>query len=299
MNVLVVHDYGPFGRILLERLRATSLQVSPLLVSQPATVDLSALESWVPDDTHIIVNALWLADPEAAERDPEGTHRAAYSLPVALAEFASDKGMALVQLSSCYVFDGRKQNGYIASNPGQPVNELGKWQWESEQALRMLLPRHIILRTGWSLNRFIRKVQASTGANDTLCLPGQCVGQPVSMKDLARVIAAVVQQLDCGAEVWGTYQYAGAEKISLHELGLAIAGLPGIPEDLHVVDKMPRWGALEPQNTTLICTKIRNTFGIKQLPWRSGLVDELSMLKAEPAPAENGATDTLGGSTPG
>ncbi|MBQ0748058.1 MAG: sugar nucleotide-binding protein [Marinobacter sp.] len=281
MHVLVVHDYSPLGKVLLERLRETSLNVSPLLVSDPAGANLSALESWIPEDTDLIVNALWLADPEAAELDPEGTHRAAFSLPVAIAEFARDRGIALFQLSSCYVFDGRKQSGYIASNPGHPVNELGNWQWECEQALRTLLPRHIILRTGWSLSRFIRKVQASTASAEALALPGRCVGQPVSVRDLARVITAVIQQLDCGAEVWGTFQYAGAEEISLYELGLAIAGLPGIPESLHVVDNMPAWGALEPPNTTLICTKIRNTFGIKQFPWRSGLVEELAILRSE------------------
>ncbi len=279
MHVLVVHDYGPLGKILLERLRETHLQVSPLLVSDPSNADLNALENWIPEDTDLIVNALWMADPEIAENDPEGAHMAAFSLPVAMAEFARDRGMALFQLSSCYVFDGRKQSGYITSNPGQPVNELGNWQWECEQALRTLLPRHIILRTGWSLARFIRKVQVSTAAGEVLSLPGRCRGQPVAVRDLARVIEAVVLQLDCGAEVWGTYQYAGAEEINLYELGLAIAGLPGIPEDIRVVDEVPEWGHLEPVNTTLICTKIRNTFGIKQLPWRSGLVDELAMLK--------------------
>lgn len=279
MHVLVVHDYGPLGKVLLERLRETHLQVSPLLVSDPANVDLDALENWIPEDTDLIVNALWMADPEVAEKDPEGVHMAAFSLPVAMAEFARDRGIALFQLSSCYVFDGRKQSGYIASNPGQPVNELGNWQWECEQALRTLLPRHIILRTGWSLARFIRKVQASTAAGEVLSLPGRCRGQPVAVRDLARVMEAVVLQVDCGAEVWGTYQYAGAEEINLYELGLAIAGLPGIPEGIRVVDEVPEWGHLEPVNTTLVCTKIRNTFGIKQLPWRSGLVDELTMLK--------------------
>lgn len=279
MHVLVVHDYGPLGKVLLERLRATHLQVSPLLVSDPCNAGLDALENWIPEDTDLIVNALWMCDPEVAEKSPEDTHIAAFSLPVAMAEFARDRGMAMLQLSSCYVFDGRKQSGYITSNPGQPVNELGNWQWECEQALRTLLPRHIILRTGWSLARFIRKVQASTAAGDVLSLPGRCRGQPVAVRDLARVIAAVVLQLDCGAEVWGTYQYAGAEEINLYELGLAIAGLPGIPEGLRVVDEVPEWGHLEPANTTLICTKIRNTFGIKQTPWRSSLVDESTMLK--------------------
>ncbi|MGF2736461.1 sugar nucleotide-binding protein [Marinobacter sp. DUT-1] len=279
MHVLVVHDYGPLGKVLLERLRETHLQISPLLVSDAASADLNALDNWIPEDTDLIVNALWLADPEVAQKAPEDTHKAAFSLPVAMAEHAREHGIALFQLSSCYVFDGRKQSGYITSNPGQPMNELGNWQWECEQALRSLLPRHIILRTGWSLVRFIRKVQASTAAGETLSLPGRCRGQPVAVKDLARVMTAVILQLDCGAEVWGTYQYAGAEEINLYELGLAIAGLPGIPEGIRVVDEVPDWGHLEPVNTTMICTKIRNTFGIKQQPWRSGLVEELAMLK--------------------
>lgn len=281
MHVLVVHDYGPLGKVLLERLRKTHLQVSPLLISDPANVHLDALESWIPDDTDLIVNALWMVDPERAEANREATHQAAFSLPLALGEYARDKQMALLQLSSCYVFDGRKQSAYIASNPGQPMNELGRWQWECEQALRTVLPMHIVLRTGWSLSRFVQKVQKSTMGREDLFLPGRCHGQPVAVQDLARVITAIVLQVDCGAEAWGTYQYAGAEEINLYELGLAITGLPGIPEGIRIVDKVPTWGHLEPVNTTMVCSKIRNTFGIKQLPWRTWLSEEVALLKAE------------------
>ncbi|MBR9869724.1 MAG: sugar nucleotide-binding protein [Gammaproteobacteria bacterium] len=284
MHVLVVHDYGPLGRVLLDRLRASHLRVSPLLISDPARVDLHALASWIPDDTDLIVNALWLGDPEQAEADREATHEAAFSLPLALAGHALERGMAMLQLSSCYVFDGRKQDAYIASNPGQPINELGRWQWECEQALRSQLPRHIILRAGWSLARIAKKVYENSANTDALPLPGRCLGQPVAVKDLARVMAAIIMQLDCGAEAWGTYQYAGAEEISLYELGLAIADMPGIPEGIRVVDETPEWGHLEPVNTTMVCTKIRNTFGIKQLPWRRWLEEEFLMVTAAEKP---------------
>ncbi|MBZ0334379.1 SDR family oxidoreductase [Marinobacter sp. AL4B] len=290
MHVLVVHDYGLLGRVLLDRLRASHLRVSPLLISDPAKVDLHALASWIPNDTDLIVNALWLGDPELAEADREAAHEAAFSLPLALAGHALERGMAMLQLSSCYVFDGRKQDAYIASNPGQPINELGRWQWECEQALRSQLPRHIILRTGWSLARIAKKVYENSANAESLPLPGRCHGQPVAVKDLARVMAAIIMQLDCGAEVWGTYQYAGAEEISLYELGLAIADMPGIPEGIRVVDEMPGWGCLEPVNTTMVCTKIRNTFGIKQLPWRRWLEEEFltatAAAKAENEPAQ-------------
>ena len=275
MHVLVVHDYGPLGKVLLERLRETHLKVSPLLVSDPAKASITALDSWVPEDTDLIVNALWLDDPEKAEQNPELAHEATFALPLALAEFARTRNMALLQLSSCYVFDGRKQGAYISSNPGQPINELGRWQWECEQALRTTLPRHLLLRTGWSLGRVIRKLHECAVHGGSLDLPGRCRGQPVAVRDLARVMTAIVLQLDCGAEVWGTYQYAGAEEINLYELGLEIVGMPGIPRNIRVVDKLPEWGHLEPVNTTMVCSKIKHTFGIKQLPWRNWLAEEV------------------------
>ncbi|MDX1755830.1 MAG: sugar nucleotide-binding protein [Marinobacter sp.] len=280
MNVLVVHDYGPLGRVLLEQLKRTSLHISPLLISEPGNANLEALADWVPADTDLIVNALWQTDPEVAEQDPEAARQMAFSVPMALAEHARSSGMALLQLSSSYVFDGRKQSAYLASNPGHPFSQLGTWQWECEQALRTLLPRHLILRTGWNLGRFIRKVQACIEGQRVVQLSSRFVGQPVAFRDLARVIVAVLQQLDCGAEVWGTYQYTGAEEISQYELGLAIAELMELPEGTRVVDETAEWTALEPVNATLGCTKIRNTFGIKQLPWRTCLEDELELVNS-------------------
>ena len=114
MHILVVHDYGPLGKVLLERLRETHLQVSPLLVSDPASADLSGLDHWIPEDTDLIVNALWQADPELAEGDPDGTKTAVFSLPVAMAEYAREHGMALLMNShilhvyrrSCYRLAG-------------------------------------------------------------------------------------------------------------------------------------------------------------------------------------------------
>ena len=280
MNVLVVHDYGPLGRLLLESLKETSLSVHPLLISRPDGVDLSALDDWVPEDTDLIVNALWHNDPEAAEQDPEAIRQWTFSIPVALAEYANANDIALLQLSTCYVFDGRKQSAYITSNPGQPFSQLGNWQWECEQALRTLLPRHLILRTGWSLQRFIRKIRSSVTHSAKLELSSRHHGQPVAVRDLARVMRALILQDDCGAEVWGTYQYAGAEEISQYELGLAIVNALPDFDGVHVVDHTPEWAALEPENATLGCIKVRNTFGVKQVPWRTSITEEAGMARS-------------------
>lgn len=279
VNLLVVHDYSPLGRLLLERLRGTPLQVRPLLVSQPDKVDLEALEDWIPEDTDLIVNALWHTDPEAAEQDPEGIRQQVFSIPLGLAEHARTHDMALLQLSTSYVFDGRKQSAYITSNPGQPFSQLGNWQWECEQALRTLLPRHLILRTGWSLTRFLRMIREAK--TDKLAFSSRHHGQPLPVHDLARVLRALVMQIDCGAEVWGTYQYASQDDLSQHELALTITRT--IPELSHlsIVDKVPEWARLEPENASLGCTKIRNTFGIKQRPWQDAILEEDALREKE------------------
>lgn len=282
MNVLVVHDNGVLGRMLLKRLARTHLEVTPLLISDLSHLDMSGVDQWIPDVTDVIVNAMWLSDPEPAQVDPEHARTKAFSLPMALAEHAASNDMSLVQLSTSYVFDGRKQSAYLSSNPGNPIGQLGIWQWECEQVMRTVLPRHILLRTGWGLQRFIRKVCDSTGHDGALNLSSRHRGQPVATSDLARVLSAILMQLDCGAEVWGTYHYAGAEEISQYELGLAIADMPEVDGEgdvraVHVMDEQPDWGAVEPENAILACTKIRNTFGVKQQPWRTALSEELSL----------------------
>ena len=117
MKVLVVHDNGVLGRLLLNQLSHTHLEVTPLLISDLAELDLSAVEQWVPRTTDIILNAMWLTDPEAAEADPELARAKAFSLPMALAEYASANDMILVQLSTSYVFDGRKLKGLARGGP--------------------------------------------------------------------------------------------------------------------------------------------------------------------------------------
>lgn len=281
MNVLVVHDYSNLGRLLLEDLKGTSLNIRSVLISDPGSVDSEALADWIASDTDLIVNALWYIDPELAESDPESTHQWTFSVPLAIAEHARANSMAMLQLSSCYVFDGRKQNAYIASNPGKPFSQLGIWQWECEQAIRTLLPRHLILRTGWSLERFMDRITASVKTGSSLKLSSRYRGQPVAVRDVARVVKAIIQQIDCGAEVWGTYQYAASEEINHYDLGLAIVQAMIGRHTLHIVDDVPDWAKLEPVNTNLGSTKVRNTFGIKQQPWRSSIVENSQQIESK------------------
>ena len=270
VRILVIYEPGELGQRLLERLNGTGLNITPLLLSRPEEVALEQLQSWLEPHFDLVINVITLDDPETAETQPQQSRHRLYDLPVALAERAAIHAVAMLQLSSCYVFDGRKQQPYISSNPGNPLATLGQCQWDCEQFLRSRLPRHLILRSGWSLRRLIDKVR-NHPSEKPLAMSGRHFGQPVPVADLVRVVAAIAQQLDCGAEAWGTYQYASADPISMCDLGLEIAALMSREQRPHVVDEDAPWLALEPVNAILNCRKIRHTFGIQQLPWCEAL----------------------------
>lgn len=260
--------------MLLERLEQTSLQVTPLLFSKVDDITLAKVGSWLPADIDLIVNTVTLTEPQWAEDHPDCCRHRLLELPKALTDVCRERGMAMLQVSSCYVFDGRKQQAYITSNPGQPIGLMGQCQWEAEQYLRANLPHHLILRWGWSLGRFIRLL---TAGSERLLLSSRHQGQPTAIADQARVITAILQQLDCGAEGWGTFQYAGAEEVSLYELGQAILETLELPRPPQLVDDAEPWLRLEPENATLGCVKIRDTFGIKQLHWRQAIEEEYEL----------------------
>lgn len=262
----MVYEPGELGEALLSRLDAAGLEPTPLVLSRPSDVALDQLQSWVEPCFDLVINAITGTDPEQAEQAPEETRHRLHDLPVALAQRAAFHAIAMMSLSSCQIFDGRKQQAYIASNPGNPLSVLGRCQWDCEQALRSRLPRHLILRVGWSLARFMERVSRHDPAR-TLYLSSRYQGQPTTWPDCARVMTAMVQQLDCGAEAWGTYQYAASETVSLYDLGLALLDqLPGNQRP-HLVDEEAPWMRLEPANAVLNCRKTRHTFGVQQLSW--------------------------------
>ena len=103
-------------------------------------------------------------------------------------------------------------------------------------------------------------------------MSGRHFGQPVAVDDRVRVVVAIMQQLGCGAEAWGTYQYAGADPVSLYKLGLEITTTMPSAQRPHLIDEEASWQRLEPANAILNCKKIRHTFGIQQRAWRDSLV---------------------------
>jgi dTDP-4-dehydrorhamnose reductase len=202
-----------------------------------------------------------------------------------LAELCQHHAILLLQPSSYRVFDGARATAYSEKDEPLPLGARGQALWRMEQSVRASCPRHVLLRFGWLLddsdNGLLGRFLHRAAADDELLLADDRRGNPTPVDDAARVILAVLKQLDCQTPLWGTYHYGGQEATTALALGQAVLSearnfrgqlLEGVTPQAHAARPD---AADEPQHAVMSCKKILHTFGIKPRAWRSGLAELL------------------------
>lgn len=282
LKVLIVHEGGALGRQLLAALASPEVvghvQVCAHEMSWSAQTAAPDWAAWVPADTDWVVNALALVDPWQIEQETPAGDAFLCAFHESLIDHCERQGVGLFQLSSCYVFDGRKSNAYVSTSHAHPLGKLGRFQWHWEQRIRASLERFLILRTGRFADCYVQRLLGGDPAS--LMLSSRHVGSVTTYADLVRVMMAMLQQIEAGAAAYGTYQYAGAEDVSEYELGCVLKARLGDACKTQVVDGEREGLAIEPLNARLGCIRLRNTFGIKRRPWRTHLAVECPPVEA-------------------
>ncbi len=185
------HDLAAYGRQALDIRRRESIQ--------------SALDASRPD---VVINAAAFTDVDGAETNSLAAY-AVNALGVQhLAAATASRGLALVHLSTDYVFDGAADRPYHEFDRPNPLSVYGKSKLAGEQALCRLNPRHYLIRTAWLYHvigkNFARRICALSGQPE-VCVVNDRYGSPTYAPHLAAAIARLIQT---GA--YGTYHLAGA-----------------------------------------------------------------------------------------
>jgi dTDP-4-dehydrorhamnose reductase len=235
------------------------------------------------DDTRpdALVNLAYYFDWFQAEVVSEAHFAAQERAVERLAELCQHHQIRLLQPSSYRVFDGVRATAYSEKEEPQPLGSRGQALWRFEQRVRAICPRHVLLRFGWllddSANGRLGRFLTRAAHDEPLLLADDRRGSPTPVDDAARVILAVLKQLDCQAPLWGTYHYGGHEATTSLALGQAVLSEARNFRSNLVDEVTPQAhsarpdAAEEPQYAVLSCKKILHTFGIKPRAWRSGL----------------------------
>jgi dTDP-4-dehydrorhamnose reductase len=217
----------------------------------------------------------------AAEQEPEACELINHEQPSVLAQACDHLNIPMVHLSTAYVFSGDKKLGYNELDAVKPAGVYGATSLRGEEAIVASLEKYIILRTGWVfgagqdelIRRWIEEAKAAEGAVTVL----RRKFSPTPVEDVARVILAIALQVDCHANVWGTYHYCGLEtkresEFVQHVLKLAAQHDESVYKLLdHLSLNLLRAEPPEIANTTMATKKIFDTFGIKQRSWHGSL----------------------------
>jgi dTDP-4-dehydrorhamnose reductase len=278
MKILLCGSESPLGRSLLFRLEQLQFPLVQLNAEALATITLPELESLLREkQVHGIVNVQHLPFG-GGDIDPGNSEQAVQYArnPEMLALAAAMTQSFLLQLSDCQVFSGQQMTAYRETDEPDAQTTYGALRWAGERAVMDTCPRHLVLRTGELFSSIGQNVltdllkawrnggSARVSARYRFC--------PTSVRDTARVIVALLQQLSCGIEPWGVYHYSGTDAISYYDFARLIKQIVESQPELDMATDMQEMAeTAAPLSWALDCGKIRNTFGIKQHPWRAGL----------------------------
>ena len=290
MKIVVIGVNGQLGWELNRQGKQQGLDVVPADLPDFDITDQPAVENLVTKTSaDVIINAAAYTAVDRAESDPQLAFAINRDGPAYLAAACAALGVALIHVSTDYVFDGTQKEPYVETDPVSPIGVYGQSKAAGEEAVRKILPAHIMIRTAWLYgvhgNNFVKAMLRLGHEQEIIRVVSDQFGCPTNAADLAQAILLIAARIAAGREIkWGTYHYCGDSATSWHGFAEAIFSLAGRQATLLVKKVEPiataefPTPAKRPVNSVLNCDLIKNHFGVQTRPWQESLAETLQQL---------------------
>ena len=290
-RIVVTGREGQVVRALLERgaengaFEVMALGRPVLDLSRPEGID-AALRQARPD---VIVSAAAYTAVDQAETDVAEAHAVNAEAPGRIAATAAALGVPVVQLSTDYVFDGRKTEPYLETDPTGPASVYGRTKLAGERAVAAATGNHVILRTAWVYSpfgrNFVKTMLRLAESRDRVDVVDDQVGNPTSALDIAAGILSVAASLldSDAASLRGTFHMTGTGAASWADFATEIfAASARHGGRSAIVGRIPSSAfptpVRRPANSRLDCGKLERTYGIRLGDWRKAAAETVARL---------------------
>ena len=196
-----------------------------------------------------------------------------------IAKSCQKNKIAYLYLSTARIFSGDLDRLYTEDDYPDNEDSLGELLLTAESSIRDHCESHLILRLGPVFSHrganFLTRMLRQIVEGDTLMLENRLRGAPVAASDAARVISGMLDQFSVGAQAWGIYHYCSSDPTTCYELGEVVFAVASQFSEVPsaAVELVRHEESQLRLNWTLDCTRLRNTFAIKQNPWRGFIAD--------------------------
>ncbi len=282
MNILVTGCNGQLGRSLQD-LQASHPQfnwfntdVEQLDITKPEKIE-RYIEGNKIDG---IINCAAYTAVDRAEENETMALLLNAEAPAFLARAIEQRNGWFIQISTDYVFDGKKQSPYREDDETQPQSVYGKTKLAGEFNALKFCRQTVIIRTAWLYSvygaNFVKTMLRLGSERDEIGVVDDQHGTPTNAADLASAILEII----CQGIKPGIYHYTNEGKTTWCRFAQQImryANLPCTVQPL-TTDQYPT-PAQRPAYSILDKSKIKNEYHIGIPQWQDSLKNTVQQLQ--------------------
>jgi len=199
-----------------------------------------------------------------------------------LAKACKKADATLIQVSTDYVFDGKKTTPYLETDPTDPLTIYGQSKLGGELEILQYCPNSVIIRTSWVYsefgNNFVKTMLKLGSERESLAVVTDQIGNPTSAHDLAQILVTFAKKAVEKTVDFGMYHYSNTGGISWFDFAAEIMAQASLPclilpttSDVYV-QKAPR-----PRYSVLDTTKVE-AIGVEIKEWKTALAQTIKTL---------------------
>ena len=285
MKLLIFGKNGQLGREL-QRIVPATWDVVALDSSDCDVTDHKAVKEQIerlrPD---AVVNCAAYTAVDLAESERDKADAVNWHAVENMARVAALHDVALVHVSTDYVFDGTSRTPYRESDTVAPINHYGEGKLRSEQAIVESGCRGVIIRTQWLYapegKNFVKTILRLAEQQREVRVVADQYGCPTAADDLAAAIVQILPEVVADCKLRGeVFHYASKGEATWCEFAEEI--LRAAECDCRAVaistDEYPT-AARRPRYSVLDCSKIHDRFGVVLPDWRASLKRNIERIK--------------------
>lgn len=196
LRVAVTGTTGRVGAALAHRLAEDHEVIALPRTRLDLGDDTSLRDALAGLDCDVFLNPAALTSLEACEDDPRLAMKVNSAAPGKIAEWASSKGVRMIQFSTDYVFDGETTVKPDESATPKPASVYGRSKLAGERAV-LHHPGHLVLRVSWVFGpekpSFIDSMFDRAMAGETLSAVADKTSLPTYTIDLCDWVGELLQ----------------------------------------------------------------------------------------------------------
>ena len=224
------------------------------------------------------INTAAYTNVEKAESDQETAFLTNAEGVKHLASHCKRNNTTLIQISTDYVFDGKKGSPYSEEDSTNSLNIYGASKLKGEQYVQEICQAYYILRTSWLYSQyghnFYNTVLRFAKEGKPLTVTTEQIGTPTNANDLAEAILTIIK---INSKNYGIYNFSNQGEATWYDFAkeILIQTNQLTKSNLAKTDYYLTFAA-RPSYSVLDTRKYKNTFNKAVFDWKKSLATLLN-----------------------